>query len=193
MIGCLALAQERGSITKYFLKDRAKQFGVGLAGGCELMSTAVASYLELHEDWVDISVDASSAFNSFDRGPAFAELRKSFPSFPAFGRLSYVKSERIVFHEDGIGLTEASSNVGTRQGFTWGSFVYCPAIHLLPVQLDKESGGGAKGSRVRRRCSLLGPSQTRSCSNGSLGVPLRGPSAGAGQPKEVPVLFATCG
>jgi len=40
----------------YFLKDRAKQFGVGLARGSELMSTAVASYLELHEDWVDISV-----------------------------------------------------------------------------------------------------------------------------------------
>ena len=31
------------------------------------MSTAVASYLELHRDWVDISVDDSSAFNSFDR------------------------------------------------------------------------------------------------------------------------------
>ena len=37
------------------------------------------------------------------------------------------------------------------------------------------------------------PSQTRSCSNGSLRVPLRGPSAGADQPKEVPVLLATGG
>ena len=74
MISCLALDQEKDSITRYFLKDRARQFGVGLAGGCELMSTAVASYLKLHEDRVDISVDASSAFNSLDRGPAFAEL-----------------------------------------------------------------------------------------------------------------------
>ena len=111
---------------QYFLKDRAKQFGVGLARGCGLMLAAAASYLKLHEDWVDISIEAYSAFDSFDRGPAFTELRKSFPSFTAFDRLLYAKSERIVFHEGSTGLTEVPSDVETRQGFSWWKFRVFP-------------------------------------------------------------------
>ena len=77
LIRCLALAQENGSsITKYFPKDRAQQFGVGLPWGCEFMTTAVASYLEVHDNY---------------RGPAFTELRKSFPSLQPSAS-SYVKS-----------------------------------------------------------------------------------------------------
>ena len=92
-------------------------------------------------------------------GPAFTELQESFPSFTAFGRLFYGNSERIVFSEGGIGLTEVSNGVGTRQGCSWGSFVYYLAIHPLLVQLDKEFGGKVKVLAFADSVHVLGLSK----------------------------------
>ena len=112
------------------------------------MSKAAASHLELHRDFVGISVGASRASGSFDRGPTFTELRNSFPGCTALDRFLYgqvpIWRARAVFQEDGVGLSEVFGGVGTRQGCSWTFFLYCLAIHPLLAQLDKEFGGKIK-------------------------------------------------
>ena len=44
----------------------------------------------------------------------------------------------IIFNESGFGRSEVLSSAGTRQGCSWGSFLYCLTIHTLLKQLADE-------------------------------------------------------
>jgi len=137
-VGTLALIQKSAEISSFFLEPRPLQFAVGLAGGCELMAAAITAFLDENHGWVDIAADAKNAFNSFCRSRMWGPLLQHFPSLAALGRLMYGDASSIVFNEAGIGRTEVLNSVGTRQGCSWGSFLYCLTIQPLLQQLAEE-------------------------------------------------------
>ena len=102
------------------------------------MAAAINAHLELHQDHVDISCDARNAFNSWCRSRLWEPLRKNFPSLFAFAKLLYGQASDIIFHEDGQGLASIINSVGSRQGCSLGSLLYCLAIHPLLLQLQGE-------------------------------------------------------
>jgi len=130
-VGTLALIKKSAEISAFFLKPRPLQFAVGLTGGCELMAVAIAAFLDENQGWVDIAADAKNAFNSFCRSRMRDPLLQHFPSLAALGRLMYGDASSIVFNEAGVGRTEVFSSVGTCQGCSWGSFLYCLTIQPL--------------------------------------------------------------
>ena len=140
-VGTLALVQQSAKITKFFLEPKPLQFAVGLAGGCELMVSAVSALLDEHPDWVDLAADAQNAFNSFCRSKMWGPLLEHFPNMAALARLMYGSASSIIFHEDGVGRTEVLNSVGSRQGCSWGSFLYCLTIQPLLRQLAEEFPG----------------------------------------------------
>ena len=137
-VGTLALVQQSARIASHFLEPKPLQFAVGLAGGCELMISAITALLDVHPEWVDIAADAKNAFNSFCRTKMWGPLLEHFPNLAALGRLMYGEASSVIFHEDGVGRTEVKSGVGTRQGCSWGSFLYCLTIQPLLQQLADE-------------------------------------------------------
>ena len=98
---------------------------------CELMAAAITAFLDENQGWVDIAADAKNAFNSFCRSRMRDPLLQHFPSLSALGRLMYGDAPSIVFNEAGVGRTEVFSSVGTCQGCSWGSFLYCLTIQPL--------------------------------------------------------------
>ena len=68
-------------------------------------------------------------------------LLENFPDLAALGRLMYGNTSSIIFNESGNGRSEVLSSVGSRQGCSWGSFLYCPTIHPLLKQLADEFPG----------------------------------------------------
>ena len=62
-------------------------------------------------------------------------LLQHFPSLETLGRLIYGDASSIVFNEAGVGRTDVLSSVGTRQGCSWGGFLYCPTTQPLLQQL----------------------------------------------------------
>jgi len=53
-VGTPALVQQSARTTSHFLEPKPLQFAVGLAGGCELMISAITALLDIHPEWVDI-------------------------------------------------------------------------------------------------------------------------------------------
>ena len=77
LTGSLAVSALSGDIQRFFLQpDYALQFGVGVQGGCELMATAIAMYMEEQPHRADISCDARNAFNTWSRTRLWGTLRK---------------------------------------------------------------------------------------------------------------------
>ena len=140
-VGTLALVQKSAEITKFFLEPKPLQFAVGLAGGCELMGAAIGALLSEHVGWIDVAADAKNAFNSFCRSQMWGPLLENFPDLAALGRLMYGSASSIIFNESGYGRSEVLNSVGTRQGCSWGSFLYCLTIHPLLKQLADEFPG----------------------------------------------------
>ncbi len=139
LIGSLAMSALSGDIQRYFLQpDSALQFGVGVQGGCELMAMAIATHMEEHPDHVDISCDARNAFNTWCRTRLWGTLRERFPSIYAVVKLMYGEAADVVFYEDGAGLERIFNAVGSRQGCSLGSFLYCLAIHPYLQLLKSE-------------------------------------------------------
>ena len=68
-------------------------------------------------------------------------LLEHFPNMAALARLMYGDASSIIFHEDGVGRTEVPSSVGSRQGCSWGSFLYCFTTQPLLWQLAEEFPG----------------------------------------------------
>ena len=64
---------------------------------------------------------------------------ENFPDLAALGRL--MVTPRIIFNESGYGRSEVLSSVGSRQGCSWGSFLYCLTTHPLLKQLSDEFPG----------------------------------------------------
>ena len=65
-------------------------------------------------------------------------LLQYFPSLAALGRFMYGDASSIVFNEAGVAPTEVLNSVGTRQGCSWGSCLYCLTIQPLLPQLADE-------------------------------------------------------
>jgi hypothetical protein len=117
-VGTLVLVQQSAKITKFFLEPKPLQFA-GLAGGCELMVSAVTALLDEHPCLVDLVADAQNAFNSSCRSKIWGPLLEHFPNMAALARLMYGDAPSIIFHGDGVGRTEVLSGVGSRQGCSW--------------------------------------------------------------------------
>jgi len=134
-VGTLALVRQSARTTSNFLEPKPLQFAVGLAGGCELMISAITVLLDVHPEWVDITADAKNASNSFCRTKMRGPLLEHFPNLAALGRLMYGEASSAIFHEDGAGRTEVKYSARTRQGCSWGSFLYCLTTQPLLRQL----------------------------------------------------------
>jgi len=132
MLGSMSLTTVSGKLQEFFAPI---QFGVGIRNGCELMINAIRARLLLNENDICISCDAKNAFNSFDRSKFWAPLRKQFPSLEKFVRAAYLHEGTVVFRDDGE-VNEVKSSIGSRQGCSLGSFLFCLAIHeeLLSLQ-----------------------------------------------------------
>jgi hypothetical protein len=138
LIGSLAVTSLSEDINNFFLKPSATQFGVGVPGGCELMATAIACHLEAHPDHIDISCDARNAFNSYSREKLWRPLHQHFPKLYAFAKMVYGEAADIIFFEEDCGITKVLNSVGSRQGCSLGSLLYCIAIQPLILQLRQE-------------------------------------------------------
>lgn len=64
-LGGLALSSVSPALLSHFLSPNPLQFGISVAGGCELMAAAIRAHLEANPSHVDISCDAKNAFNSY--------------------------------------------------------------------------------------------------------------------------------
>ena len=133
MLGSMGLATISEQTQNYF---KPIQFGVGIRNGCELMINAIRARMALNPGDVCISCDAKNAFNSFDRSKIWPSLRKHFPSMEKFVRLAYLEEGVVVF-QDGDEVAEVRSSIGSRQGCSLGSFLFCLAIHEELLQLQK--------------------------------------------------------
>jgi hypothetical protein len=138
LIGSLAVTSLSEDINNFFLKPSATQFGVGVPGGCELMATAIACHLEAFPHHIDISCDARNAFNSYSREKLWLPLHQHFPKLYAFAKMVYGEAADIIFFEEDCGLAKVLNSVGSRQGCSLGSLLYCIAIQPLILQLCQE-------------------------------------------------------
>ena len=102
------------------------------------MAAAINAHLEMHPDHVDISCDARNAFNSWCRTRLWQPLLTTFPAIYALCKLIYGSPSDVVFFEEGVGLTSILNAVGSRQGCSLGSLLYCLAIHPLLLKLQGE-------------------------------------------------------
>ena len=102
------------------------------------MAMAIATHMEEHPDHVDISCDARNAFNTWCRSRLWGPLLEKFPSMFALVKLMYGDDADVIFYEDGAGIERIINAVGSRQGCSLGSFLYCLAIHPYLQQLRAE-------------------------------------------------------
>ena len=67
-VSSLALSLSREACDEYFLGGgaAAKQFGVGVASGCNLMAMTVDQYLRNHPGHIAISCDTKNAFHALE-------------------------------------------------------------------------------------------------------------------------------
>ena len=135
LIGSAAVRHLSADIQKFFLHPRALQFWVGVSGDCGLMAAAVNLHLQCFPD--HIVCDAKNAFNSWCRSKLWKPLQKYFPSLFPFVKMVYGEASSIIFHEDGVGDTAVQNSVGSRQGCSLGSFLYCLAIDLVLVTITR--------------------------------------------------------
>ena len=105
------------------------------------MAMAIATHMEEHPDHVDISCDARNAFNTWCRSRLWGPLLEKFPSMFALVKLMYGDDADVIFYEDGAGIERIINAVGSRQGCSLGSFLYCLAIHPYLQQLRAEFPG----------------------------------------------------
>jgi len=138
LLGGLALRSVTPEVLSFFLNPKPLQFGISVAGGCELMAAAIRAHLEDHPSHIDICCDAKNAFNSYCRSKMWAPLRSKFPSLYSLARVMYGSPASIIFPEPGADVAEVFNTVGSRQGCTWGSFLYCLSIHHILTKLAAE-------------------------------------------------------
>jgi hypothetical protein len=125
MLGSMGLSTVSKLAQDFFMPI---QFGVGVRNGCELMINAIRARLALNPGDICVSCDAKNAFNSFDRSKIWSPLRQHFPTMENFVRLAYLEGGNVAFL-DGEHVEEVKSTVGSRQGCSLGSFLFCLAIH----------------------------------------------------------------
>jgi len=136
LIGSLALQKLAPDTHKFFVPA---QFGVGVRSGSEIMINAISARLQLRQQEICISCDVKNAFNSFDRSKLWGPLRAHFPSLEHLVRLAYMEIGTVIFSEPGDDRpSQISSTVGSRQGCSLGSFLYCLAIHEDLLQLQRD-------------------------------------------------------
>ena len=81
-VASLALGLSHKETDAYFLgaHAKAKQFGIGVASGCNLMAAAIESHLRQNPTHIAIGADSRSAFNTYDRSVMWAIARAHFPT-----------------------------------------------------------------------------------------------------------------
>jgi hypothetical protein len=133
ILGSMAVKSVSSIAQKFFMP---LQFGVGVKNGCELMTNAISAHLRIHPNHSVISCDSKNAFNSFDRSKIWSPLRQHFPSIEKIVRLAYLQPGSVIFTDNGS-TTEVKSSIGSRQGCSMGSFLFCLAIHQELVNLKE--------------------------------------------------------
>jgi len=91
-----------------------------------------------HAGWVNVAADAINAFNSFCRSQMWGYLPEHISDLATLGRLIYGSSLSTTFNESGYDRSEVLNSAGTRQGCSWGSFLYCLTSGHLLKQLSDE-------------------------------------------------------
>ena len=138
LLGSLSPTSVRDDAASFFTRPVALQFGRSLPGGTELMAATIGAYLDEHPDAIVCSSDAKNAFNTWSRTAMWSQLRTHFPSLYAFVRLVYGSSSTILFPDPLGNMDVVMNSVGSRQGCSLGSFLYCLAIHEPLSQLQRE-------------------------------------------------------
>jgi hypothetical protein len=136
LIGSLALEKLKEFVQRYFL-ERSIQFGASTADGCSLVAAAIEAFLEKYPWAIDIASDAKNAFNSYCRSKIWSSLDEFFPALSPFVRLIYGRASDILISE-GPNTVAVPSSVGSRQGCSLGSFLFCLAIHPYLEMLQRE-------------------------------------------------------
>ena len=136
LIGSLSMEKLKDAVLRYFLAESI-QFGTSTADGCSLVATAIEAFLEKHPGTIDIASDAKNAFNSYCRSRFWHPLDENFPSISRFVRLMYGEASDILISED-TGTVSVPNSVGSRQGCSLGSFLFCLAIHPYLQLLQRE-------------------------------------------------------
>ena len=136
LIGSLGLEKLKDSLLRFFLAH-STQFGTATADGCSLVATAIEAFLEKYPKTIDIASDAKNAFNSYCRSRIWTPLDEHFPELSAFVRLIYGQASDILLTEDSETVSVPSS-VGSRQGCSLGSFLFCLSIHPYLQMLRRE-------------------------------------------------------
>ena len=138
-VASLALGLSHKETDAYFLgaHAKAKQFGIGVASGCNLMAAAIESHLRQNPTHIAIGADSRNAFNSYDRSVMWAIARTHFPHLECLLRLMYGASAPIFVPTDSTPAI-ISNEIGSRQGCSWGSFLYCLALEPVLNQLQQE-------------------------------------------------------
>jgi hypothetical protein len=137
LIGSLALQKKITAISRYFLEPRPVQFRVGVQGWCELMAAAAEAHLGSNPPHISMGCDAANAFRSACRTELWSVLRRRFNSMEAFARVLYGTEADILF-ANGDDLVVVKSSVGTRHGFSMGSFIFALMIHPYLIRLPEE-------------------------------------------------------
>ena len=101
-----------------------------------MIATTVDLYLRAHPGHIAISCDARNAFNSWDRSTLWSIVRAHFPHLEAMLRLMYGAEADIYLNLYGDNITTIPNGVGSRQGFSLGSFHFYLALQPRINQLQ---------------------------------------------------------
>ena len=97
---------------------------------------AITAKLALEPGSVDLSSDLKNTFNSYYRSKMWDVLRENFPSLYSLVLLMYGDEASVLFSEVGVsGSTGVPNSVGSRQGCSFGSFLFCLTIHKYLAKL----------------------------------------------------------
>ena len=140
LVGSMAIDKTKDTAQQVFLA-RSAQFGASISDGCSIVAAAIEASLEKHPGTIDIASDAKNAFNTYCRSRIWPMINTYFPSMAPFVRLVYGQESDILVSEmidDKSTTTRIPSSVGSRQGCSLGSFLFCLAIHPCLNQLKDE-------------------------------------------------------
>ena len=102
-------------------------------GGSEAAHHILQASLDLHPDWVTVSMDLSNAFNSRDRSQILEALYKEEKLAPLWrlANWSYGSSSPLLLMDHGKVIFELVSSQGVKQGDACGSLYFCVSMKEL--------------------------------------------------------------
>jgi len=104
------------------------QLGVASPGGAEIIFHLAAGILENDPEACLLATDVANAFNPFDRNTLWEPLRDHFPELGCLVWFLYGFASQQLLPDSEGGVASIPSTVGSRQGCSLGSFLFCLAL-----------------------------------------------------------------